>query len=157
MAAPMMQWSPKGAARVNITGRYGKGAVGLAVPGKRQAPPFIADKLEPTEPLWHASANAGARDTLKRLWGAKVPFIDLRDEAEAAVRPVARAARFHHHDLLSGACDPVLPRDRTARLVVFSTGRQRAINAFNALRQRGYDNVTVADADAVIAAVAEGK
>lgn len=158
VGASRMQWVPKNAWRTNITSRYGKGAVGIAVAGKQQPAPFIADQLEPSEPVWHGGKDGGsAVATLKRLWSTKVPFIDLRDASDAKYRPVPRATRFHHHDLLSGACNPILPADRTARLVVFSSGRQRAINAYNALRTQGYANVTVADADSVCAAVGDGR
>ncbi|CUG93851.1 Hypothetical protein, putative [Bodo saltans] len=76
---------------------------------------------------------------------APVSFIDLRDEADRTILPLPFAVAIHHHDVLSGACKPLLPADKNVEIFVISTNRQRAVNGFNALRRWGYENVVVAD------------
>lgn len=77
---------------------------------------------------------------------AACSFIDLRDDAERTMLPFPFAVALHHHDLLSGACRPLLPTDVSSEIFVIATARQRAVNGFNALRRWGYANVVVADA-----------
>jgi rhodanese-related sulfurtransferase len=151
-----MQYIPTSAWRVNITQRYGRGAVGVVSRGTKQRAPFIADQQEPTETTWRSGGDDATQPTaiLRRLYAQQVPFIDLRDPVEAELAPVPHATALHHHDLLSGACCGILPEDKRARIVVFASGRQRAVNGFNALRRHGYHNVTVADAAVVTASVA---
>jgi rhodanese-related sulfurtransferase len=94
----------------------------------------IAKRLQASAARVDASSSSGA-----------VSFIDLRDEADREILPLSFAVALHHHDVLSGACKPLLPADKNAELFVISTHRQRAVNGFNALRRWGYENVVVAD------------
>jgi hypothetical protein len=153
----MAQWVPKTAWRIsNINKQYGVGHVGLetGAVAKNTAPvPFLAATAQPTRAVWgDAGSSGGASEAalLQRLYRRGAPFIDLRDADEAARFPLRNAVALHHHDLLSGACCDVLPADKDgAELVIFASGRQRAVNGFNALRRWGYHNVVVTDFDAV--------
>ena len=155
-----MQWVPKNAWKtINITNRYGRDAVHMVQVGRtsaeRRRAPHLADQVEPQNPAWAGTSSAAAdgQKQLRELHRAGVPFIDLRDASESARRPVRAATSLHHHDILSGACNWILPKNKNARLVVFATGRQRSINGMNALRRQGYENVVVADERAVTQAL----
>ena len=162
----MAQWIPKTAWRMNNLNRtYGVAELGLhtTAPGLRagvpRPPPFFAAPYRPVRAVLSATGSSAAaasemdaaRAALKRAYDAQVPFIDLRDEYDVAQKPVQRALVLHPHDLLSGACNEILPQDKAnALIVVFAASEQRAVNGLRALRRWGYENVVVTS-DAVVA------
>ncbi len=149
-----MQWVPKTYSRlVNVSKSYGPAYLGRAVPGSAASTPapFHAGHDLPSHRLTEATSDA--KDVIKSLHARKVPFLDLRDIGEVVARPVRGTVQFHHHDILSGACNRVLPKDREAQMVVFASSRQRAIQGYQALRYHGYVNVAVADAAVVMEAL----
>ena len=171
----MAQWIPKTAWKLsNLNKVYGVGEIGLHVQGAGAAGPYRQGVAAPVPfhaqayyPVPHVgavadsnavttTAAAGSIDQeqlamLKRAYEAHVPFIDVRDEHEIAQKALKHALQLHHHDLLSGACNHILPRDRRrARLVVFSSSQQRSVNAYRALRRWGFQSVVIADAAAVL-------
>jgi hypothetical protein len=106
------------------------------------------DKAPAEDPVRADFANL--RSQLKAAYAARVPFIDLRDDFESERKPLKRALRLHHHDLLSGAANEILPQDRAnAQIVVFASTQQRVLNGYRALRRHGFQAVTVTNASVV--------
>lgn len=62
---------------------------------------------------------------------------------------------LHCNDLLSGACNAVLPADKTSIIVVFADTQRRALSGFEALRRYGYHNIIVSSTDMIEAAARE--
>lgn len=169
-SASRMQWNPRTAWKVsNLNTHYGKGYIGLIEKGKApyKAPQNVAG-LFPSRMALGAQPDGQAGQTsgtpapatnskrysfkeLQHLYKVKqIPFVDLRDYGDVAAFPGPKYAYpLHHHDLLSGACSQILPKDKSAEIVVFASNFQRAINGFNALVHHGYRNVVVADFEAV--------
>ena len=147
----MAQWVPKTAWRNhNLHHLYGTAAVGLNIGAAKPAAAAAAAAaaaVTPTRPEHSA---------LRQLYRRGVPFLDLRDPADAARAPLAKATALHLHDIVSGAAREVLPEDKhNATIVVLAASPQRRVNGAAALRRLGYANVIQASADDVAALVAE--
>jgi hypothetical protein len=159
----MAQYIPKTAWKVNnLAKRYGAGFVGLHNQRTPVSPPgFFASTTQPNTFMFDSegynSKMYDAQQLQSRVASAmqvaagrratsSSSFIDLRDETERQMLPLPFAVSLHHHDLLSGACQPLLPTDTSVEIFVIASARQRAVNGFNALRRWGYHNVVVADA-----------
>ena len=164
----MAQWIPKTAWKAqNLSKIYGVGEIGLftgdqvlppkiAKPGNFQKAPFLATPFRPVPsvvPQHQQKDNSQfkeAKAALKKAYMNKVPFIDLRDQYEMETKPLKNALPLHHHDLLSGAANEVLPQDRkNAQIVVFASSQQRVVNGFKALRRWGFESVVVTNYDVV--------
>jgi hypothetical protein len=165
-----MQWNPRTAWKVsNLNTHYGKGYIGIIEKGMTpyKAPQNVAGRfpsrialgMQPDGQSAPATSTPAPATNSKRysfaelqhLYKVKqIPFVDLRDYGDVVAFPGPKYAYpLHHHDLLSGACNQILPKDKSAEIVVFASNFQRAINGFNALVHHGYRNVVVADFDAV--------
>ena len=148
-----MQWVPKTAWKKGLTQYYGRDYVGTLRKG--DAPQQVSQAfagIRPDKAVWsNSNSRAYTFQQLKEMYAEKqIPFIDLRDVGEIESQPPPKhALPLHHHDILSGACRELLPRDRMAEIVVFASNQQRAVNGFNALRHHGYRNVVVADYESV--------
>lgn len=162
----MSQWVPKTAwRRTNLTKTYGPSMLGLAGLQKRPGGAASGSPVDNPPPPWahnrplatpNPDGSHGSRDErlraaavarLRLLYKQQAPFIDVRDASEIERDPVLPyAVPLHVHDLLSGACEAILPRDKGSDIVVFGSVQapQRAVNAFNALRAAGYRNAAVA-------------
>lgn len=153
----MAQYIPKTAWKVNnIAHRYGAAYVGL---GKVQ-PNFFASTRQPSQ-FFIASEGFNSKHYTPAQLQERVStalqnsaLIDLRDRYEREADPLTNALELHHHDVLSGACCPLLPSDKSTELIVVAAARQRAVNGFNALQQWGYHNVVVVDSQALKGAAA---
>jgi hypothetical protein len=157
----MAQWIPKTAWKhLNLNKLYGVGELGLHTTqsgvrqGVRQQTPFLATTFRPVPVVASDDKNNNnlkeARKMLKQAYDAKVPFIDLRDSFEAEEKPLKKALQLHHHDLLSGAANDILPQDRrNAQIVVFASSQQRVLNGYRALRRWGFETVLVTNYDVV--------
>lgn len=138
----MAQWVPRTAWKLsNLNKRYGYSFLGVFAKGvgASEVPRGFACRQPST----------ASEALLKNLYLKGVPFIDVRDPGEAALRPISGSVSLHLHDLVSGACCSILPEDRTSEIVVFASLHQRAVNAYNALKYWGYDNVIVTDVSSV--------
>lgn len=133
----------------NLNKYYGKSFIGL-----EKLPPsyFFSTRQPPPFPSSSCGAEAPdntlfcTKDQMRSFYFDKqLSFIDVRDSGEQECCRLRRAVALHYHDLLSGACNEILPSDKGSELVVFAAHRQRAVNAFNALRRWGYHNVIAAD------------
>lgn len=180
----MAQWIPKTSWRLsNLNKLYGLSEIGLHNADKtqhvykagKQVPlPFLAVPVRPVPSAFRRKGNGAAaagdddfsqlRAMLKTAYDAEVPFLDLRDEYDInqSGGPLKKALVLHHHDLLSGACNDILPQDRkNAHIVLIASSNQRAVNGFKALKRWGFDSVVVTDGEAVAGldspAVPEGK
>lgn len=155
--ATMAQYVPKTAWKVNnLTQRYGAAFVGTKV----QSPTdFFSSTKQPQKYVLQSesfnSKHYNANELQKKLLDASKKFalIDVRDSREAQFAPIAGAVHVHHHDVLSGACVPLLPSDRSAEMFVVADARQRSVNTFNALQRLGYSNVVVMDSAAAFNAL----
>lgn len=137
----MAQWVPKTAWKVsNLNKRYGPSYItsGYASPGTFNYAPF-----------------AHTTDSLKKKLSASkgLVMIDVRDLAERRRHPVPNAVPIHHHDLLSGAACPILPRQKEiSELFIITSNRQRGVNSSNALHRWGYENVFVLEYSSLVEA-----
>ncbi|EPY24911.1 hypothetical protein AGDE_11863 [Angomonas deanei] len=155
----MAQWIPKTAWKVsNLNKRYGT--------------PYLSGgkypHLQPELQLESYAVSLGGKtdqvSIQKKILAALTPnpaggnpypgavVIDLRDLSERTLEPLESPAvvSLHHHDLLSGAALPILPRDKAnAELFLVSPNSQRAVNSMTALRQWGYRKVYIADASVI--------
>jgi hypothetical protein len=164
----MAQWIPKTQWRLsNLNKLYGLSEIGLHNAGKasgfRPGPqrdgPFMGMPYRPVPAVRKQAAGQTEapsafdeqREMLQRAYDAEVPFVDIRDEYEVSRSPLRKALVFHHHDLLSGACNDILPPARKeAHLVLVASTEQRAVNGFKALRRWGFRNVVVVvDSEAI--------
>eukprot|EP00331_Platyophrya_macrostoma_P008871 CAMPEP_0176415434 /NCGR_PEP_ID=MMETSP0127-20121128/5807_1 /TAXON_ID=938130 /ORGANISM="Platyophrya macrostoma, Strain WH" /LENGTH=154 /DNA_ID=CAMNT_0017795435 /DNA_START=66 /DNA_END=530 /DNA_ORIENTATION=- len=153
----MAQFVPKTAWKVNnLTQRYGAAFVGTKVQSPQD---FFSSTRQPQKYVVASesfnSKHYSSTELSKKLQEALRQFalIDVRDEPEARHAPIKGSTQLHHHDILSGACLPLLPRDRNAEIFVVASARQRSVNAFNALHRLGYENVVVMDAEAAFRAL----
>jgi rhodanese-related sulfurtransferase len=149
----MAQWVPKTAWRVvSLTRTYGPQEIGIAADHKgvavKSTAPFFAMSIQkPLRALGFDSTTKGNLSNsalLKQLARRKVPFVDLREDFAVRSSPIA-ALPLHPHDLLSGACNDILPEDKDAIIVVVADTHRRALSGFDALRRHGYDNVILSD------------
>ena len=171
---------PKTLWRTNsIAAKFGSATTGLQTPSASYPPTKSMDTVAKVRVLDEEQAGtrgdagsiAKAMEAYRRQLGVSfghlsklqkqgVPFIDVRDNSEMRRVPCPNSVPIHIHDLQSGAAAPILPLDKSAKIVVIGeTGggdvfaaraNQRGMNAFNALRHMGYENVTVAEALAAL-------
>lgn len=163
----------------SIVSKYGAAAAGVQPHGTQYLPSKVMDTvarpriLDEESPIPDALDEVGikkAQDAYRRQLGVAhghlvklqkqgVPFLDVRDISEMHRVPCPNSIPLHIHDLQSGAAAPILPLDKSAKIVVVGvtggdalkgTASQRSVNAFNALRHMGYNNVTLAEAIAAI-------
>ena len=165
----------------SVVQKYGPAAAGIQSPGMQYLPsktmdtvarPRILDEEAQVPDRSDEDGIKKAMDAYRRQLGVShghllklqkqgVPFLDVRDVSEMHRVPCPNSIPLHLHDLQSGAATPILPTDKTAKIVVVGTtggdifkatgsATQRAVNAFNALRHLGYNNVTLAEAIAAV-------
>jgi hypothetical protein len=155
----MAQWIPKTAWRLqNLNSLYGTANIGLHIDGVTRAKlPYKAGPSQavpltvavPFSQHTRGSGEASSSEGQQYLATAHrrgVPFLDLRDRFAAETSPVAGATPVHVHDLLSGACNTILPKDRDAEIVLVSDNHQRGLNAIRALQRWGFDRIILTNA-----------
>ena len=146
----MAQWVPKTAWRLtNLNKRYGPAYLGLGP----QPPNTFAATEQPTKFVLESegfnSKHYSSSELREKYNCGNVAFIDLRSKHEQCALPLLKATALHPHDLLSGACNAILPQNKEAELFLVATNRRRCVNGFNALRRWGFANVVVVDFGAV--------
>ncbi|EAN96123.1 hypothetical protein C3747_284g20 [Trypanosoma cruzi] len=137
----MAQWIPKTAWRVsNLNKRYG--------------PSYITSGDVPLSTFGRAPIVYDATMLKKKLSCAEgLVMIDVRDALEQQRYPVPCAVALHHHDLLSGAACPILPREKeSSELFIIASNLQRGVNSSTALQRWGYSNVFLVDYESLVEA-----